>query len=120
MIHHCNKCGEPKELNSLNYKTVKVNGKLYFEKTCKTCRNAVAKIREAERYQNDSLFREKKLAINQRLYLTNRASESPVYKRKLESTKKWRETHKEHIRIRDKDRHKRKKLSPLAEPNCQR
>jgi hypothetical protein len=112
MIHNCNKCHEPKKLNSLNYKTTKVKGKLYFEKTCKTCRQTAATKRAAERYENDSLFREKKLAINQRLYLVNRASKTPVYQHKLEATKKWKDTHKEHIRKRDKDRHRKRWSNP--------
>lgn len=112
MIHNCNKCGKPKELNALNYKANKVGDKLYFEKTCKTCRNEAAAIRAAERYQKDSLFRQKKLAINQRLYLANRASETKTYKNKLASTKRWRDAHKEHIRERDKDRHKKRWSNP--------
>lgn len=112
IIHKCNKCGESKELNILNYKTNKVNGKIYFEKTCKICRQKKATSQAKKRYHSDLSFKLKKLNSTEKSRKKNQELKNESWRKRIELTKKWKQENKAWIKEVNKDRHKRRWLNP--------
>ena len=101
----CPKCQIEKPHTNEFFRSNKVKGKVYLEKTCAKCRNDRAVQLANERYKTDPFFKERKLLGNEKNRLRHQKTKDEVYLKRRESCKRWQQENKEHIRERDKGRH---------------
>jgi hypothetical protein len=101
----CPQCQQEKPHIKEFFKSNKINGKEYLEKTCKACRQARATKRERERYLCDESFKRKKLLISEKNRLRHQENRDAAYQKRRENCKRWQQENKQWIRERDKGRH---------------
>lgn len=101
----CPKCQIGKPHTKEFFKSNKVKGKEYLEKTCKACRHHKANLRIRERYRNDENFKKKMLEAGEENRLRHQEAKDETYLKRRARCKRWQQENKEHIRERDKGRH---------------
>ena len=117
MIQKCKKCQLEKEFTLINFPSTKVNGKIYLEKTCKSCKIAIAVARAKERWHTDPDFRKRKMESTEKCRLRNQAEKNKVWEKRLLTNKNWKIKNAEKIKLRDKGRHKKRYSNPLYRVN---
>lgn len=104
----CPKCQEEKPRTKEFFKSNKVKGKEYLEKTCKACRQARAHSLAKARYHSDENFKKKKLKNNEKNRLRHQEEKDAVYQKRRERCKRWQRENKERIRQREQGRHSKR------------
>lgn len=104
----CKRCKVEKEHNLSFFKSNKINGKVYLEKTCKECRQFRANIRARERYIIDPVFKEKALEATRKNLEVHRINKTDMWKKRLKRTKEWKQNNLERIKEKEKGRHQRR------------
>ena len=104
----CPKCQKEKPHTKEFFKSNKVKGKEYLEKTCKVCRQARAYSLTKARYHSDENFKKKKLESNEKNRLRHQEEKDAVYQKRRANCKRWQQENKERIRQRDKGRHSKR------------
>lgn len=113
----CKKCNVEKELNENNFKWNYINGKKYFEKTCKKCRQIRANEQRKERYNNDEDFRNKVLNNNQKWLNKIQKERGEQWRNRRHQQNQWVKNNPNKIKKINQHRHKRRWNDPIYKIN---
>jgi len=89
---------------------MKVNGKIYLEKTCKSCRRQRQQERAKIRYNTDSTFRLKKLNSSEKCRQKNQLEKNESWQKRINKIKQWKINNSD--KIDHKKRHKKRWANP--------
>jgi hypothetical protein len=117
MIQKCKKCQIEKEFNLTYFPHMKVNGKIYLEKSCKSCKIAAGMARSKERWLIDPEFRKRKLAAAEKCRLKDQLERNDGWKKRIIAAKKWKLKNPDKVKLKEIGRHKKRYSDPFYRIN---